>query len=100
MKNGKNNICEELILRDYLAADRTILANERTLLAYIRTALTLFVSGISFFYLVQLITLRIVGSIFIICGLVFFIVGIIRYQKMKRPISQIKSNGDKMYVYM
>ena len=29
---------EELILRDYLAADRTALANERTLMAYIRTS--------------------------------------------------------------
>lgn len=26
---------EELIIRDYLAADRTVLANERTFLAYV-----------------------------------------------------------------
>jgi len=32
------------VLRDHLAADRTILANERTLLAYIRTALTFFIA--------------------------------------------------------
>ena len=38
----------ELILRDRLAIDRTVLANERTLLAYIRTALTLFLVGITF----------------------------------------------------
>ena len=35
----------QLILRDHLAADRTVLANERTFLAYIRTTLTLFVAG-------------------------------------------------------
>jgi len=40
----------QLILRDHLAADRTILANERTFLAYIRTALTLFVAGLSFIH--------------------------------------------------
>ncbi len=28
---------DEMILRDFLAVDRTLLANERTLLAYIRT---------------------------------------------------------------
>ncbi|MGN0027609.1 MAG: DUF202 domain-containing protein, partial [Clostridium sp.] len=32
---------EEMILRDFLAADRTLLANERTLLAYIRTGISL-----------------------------------------------------------
>ena len=42
---------DQLILRDHLAADRTILANERTFLAYIRTALTLFVAGLSFVHL-------------------------------------------------
>ena len=38
---------EELITRDYLAAERTHLANERTLLAYLRTALFLAVSGVT-----------------------------------------------------
>jgi putative membrane protein len=38
---------EELVLRDYLALDRTILANERTLLSYARTALVLLVTGAS-----------------------------------------------------
>lgn len=37
----------KLILRDYLALDRTHLANERTLLAYIRTALMSLVSAVT-----------------------------------------------------
>lgn len=37
----------KLILRDYLAIDRTKLASERTMLAYVRTALTLAVAGIT-----------------------------------------------------
>jgi len=36
---------DELILRDVLAIDRTILSNERTVLAYLRSALTLFIVG-------------------------------------------------------
>jgi len=35
----------EMILRDYLAQDRTKLANERTFLAYLRTAITFSAAG-------------------------------------------------------
>ena len=35
----------ELILRDHLAIDRTVLANERTFLAYCRPALPLILTG-------------------------------------------------------
>jgi putative membrane protein len=38
---------DKLILRDYLAAERTHLANERTLLAYLRSALILFIAAIT-----------------------------------------------------
>ena len=62
---------DQLILRDHLAADRTILANERTFLAYIRTALTLFVAGLSFVHLKQFFTSYIVEVI----GVVVFFVG-------------------------
>ena len=39
---------EELILRDFLALDRTVLANQRTFLAYIRTSLAFLVTGAGF----------------------------------------------------
>ncbi len=35
----------EMILRDYLAVDRTMLANEASFMSYIRTALTLIAAG-------------------------------------------------------
>jgi len=41
----------KLILRDYLAIDRTRLANQRTLLAYIRTAIMIFGTGITFIHI-------------------------------------------------
>ena len=40
---------KELILRDYLALERTRLANERTLFSYIRTSLYLLTAGIGIF---------------------------------------------------
>jgi putative membrane protein len=41
---------EELILRDELAIDRTILANERTVLTYFCSALTLVIVGVTFLH--------------------------------------------------
>jgi putative membrane protein len=38
---------EKMILRDYLAADRTKMANERTLMAFLRTALVIFATAIT-----------------------------------------------------
>lgn len=40
---------EKIILRDYLALERTKLANERTLFSYIRTSLYLLTVGIGIF---------------------------------------------------
>jgi len=59
---------QELILRDYLATDRTILANERTFLAYIRTALSIFAVGISFLKFFDSLLIKIIGWIFIPAG--------------------------------
>lgn len=36
---------DEMILRDYLAVDRTMLANEASFMSYVRTALTLIAAG-------------------------------------------------------
>ena len=56
---------EQMILRDFLAADRTLLANERTLLAYIRTGISLLVVAISLIKLFDSILTDILGIIFI-----------------------------------
>ena len=83
---------DQLILRDHLAADRTILANERTFLAYIRTALTLFVAGLSFVHL-KIFDSHIVeaiGAIFILLGIATFFVGLVRYKQMQGLIRKIK----------
>ena len=37
----------DLILRDELAIDRTLLANERTLMAYLRSGVALLIAGVS-----------------------------------------------------
>ena len=84
---------DQLILRDHLAADRTILANERTFLAYIRTALTLFVAGLSFVHLKEIFSsyiVEVIGIIFIMLGIATFFVGLVRYKRMQALIRKIK----------
>jgi len=81
----------QLILRDHLAIDRTVLANERTFLAYIRTALTLFVVGASLIKFFDSPTATVLGWIFIPIGLVVLAFGISRYRHMKALIHKAEA---------
>lgn len=56
---------EELILRDYLAADRTVLANERTFMAYIRTTIALAATGGTLIHFFDSVAIRIGGALLI-----------------------------------
>lgn len=82
---------EELILRDLLAADRTILANQRTLLAYIRTALAVFVAGVSFLQFWESMILDVLGLTFIPVSVAIMVYGGVRYQRMAAVIRHINS---------
>lgn len=82
---------EELILRDYLAAHRTVLANERTLLAYLRTTLTLLIGGASFVQFFDSLFVRTMGWAFIPISVAVFLVGLVKYQAMRRSLAQIGS---------
>ncbi len=77
---------ENYVLRDYLAADRTLLANDRTFLAGIRTALTAFVVAATFINFFASPLMHILGWSFIPMGGFALIHGYIRYKKMKKLI--------------
>jgi len=81
---------EELILRDELAVDRTILANERTLMAYLRSALTLFIAGATFLHFFELGMLFWLGAAFIPSSLAVAMFGITRYRRMNMSIRGIR----------
>jgi putative membrane protein len=70
---------EEMILRDWLALDRTVLANKRTFLAYGRTAMALFALGIAFVRLIHHEFFEISGFVLMALGIVAFIVGTREY---------------------
>lgn len=80
----------ELILRDQLAIDRTILANERTFLAYCRTSLALIITGAGSIKLFDILFSDIAGWALIASGAVVAVMGAWRSAIMAR---NIKSAG-------
>lgn len=79
----------DMQLRDLLAADRTKLSNQNTFLAYIRTALTLFVAGVSFIQFFENLVYEIIGIAFIPVGLFTFVIGLIRYNRLRLALRKI-----------
>ena len=82
---------ERMELRDYLATDRTKLANQSTFLAYIRTALTLFVAGLTFVRFFGSTIIETIGWIFVPIGIGTFVVGLIRYNRLRLSLGKIKA---------
>ena len=77
---------DDLILRDYLALDRTILANKRTLLAYVRTSIGLIASGIGMVKLVTDGIVNLLGYGFIVAALPVLLIGTKEYIKTKNDL--------------
>ena len=76
----------ELILRDQLAIDRTVLVNERTFLAYCRMSLSLILSGAGCINFFESIVSDLVGWILVALGLVVSIIGVWRSSIIARNI--------------
>ena len=86
---------KDLVLREYLAIERTKLANETTLLAYIRTGLYFVVAGSTLGQLIQTAFWLIAGTPLIVIGALIMVAGIYRFAKVKRAIELSKKNiGD------
>ena len=83
---------EELILRDQLAIDRTILANERTVLSYVRTSLALIAAGGALIQFFEEQWIKTGGVILIMIGGAILIVGFLRYRKMDRLIKNARKD--------
>jgi len=81
---------EDLILRDELAIDRTLLANERTLLSYLRGAITLVIAGVSIIHFSQAGWFQAIGIACLPGGIATGIVGVLRYRQMNRSISRVR----------
>lgn len=78
----------DLIVRDWLAIERTKLANERTFLSYFRTSLFIFVSGLTIIKIKELQPLLPLSYFLLIFSPTLFGVGLYRYIKVKKDIAK------------
>ena len=74
---------EEIILRDYLALERTKLANERTLLAYSRTSVYMLLGGIAFLQLKDFMAIRWIGYVTIGLSVILAVFGLFRFLQIR-----------------
>lgn len=87
---------DEIILRDYLAMERTTLANERTLLSYLRSSLYLLIGGVALLKLENFENLHFVGYIALVLAGVFILIGFYRYQKLRKRLKVYYKEIDQM----
>lgn len=83
---------KDLVLREFLAIERTKLANETTLLAYIRTGLYFLVAGSTLGHLVDTTFWKIAEAPLIAIGVGIVIVGIVKFRKVKKSIELSQQN--------
>lgn len=99
-KSGQHFVNKEaLILRDYLALERTKLANESTLLSYIRTSLYLLLTGIALLQIKDLQQLHWMGYLAMLVSGVSLVTGIYRYRRLniklkKHYYSETEKSGE------
>ncbi|EMR02015.1 DUF202 domain-containing protein [Cesiribacter andamanensis] len=77
---------EEIILRDFLAMERTRLANERTFLSYIRTALFFLTGGLTLLQLRDYTDIRWIGYVAVSVSVVMIVIGTIRYYRLMKRL--------------
>ncbi|WP_143961491.1 YidH family protein [Litoribacter populi] len=75
-----------LIIRDYLARQRTRMANERTLLSYIRTSLYFLVSGTALVKVEDLANISSFGYFSFAISIVLIIVGFFNFFRVRRKM--------------
>jgi putative membrane protein len=80
----KNN--SDIILRDFLALERTTLANERTLFAYLRAGIYMVIAGIAFLELEEFIDLVWLSYALFTISFFLFLFGFIRFFILKNKL--------------
>lgn len=84
----ENKTESELIVRDYLARQRTQLANDRTLLSYIRTSLYFLVSGTALVKVEDLGNVKEFGYLFFAICVILLILGFYNFFKIRKRLKK------------
>ena len=83
---------QKVILRDYLAIERTRLANERTLLSYVRSSLYLLLGSIALYQLKEFANFEYLALSALIFCFIFFVIGVYRFTLLKRSLRKLYYN--------
>lgn len=84
---------QEMILRDYLAADRTALANERLLLSYVRTALATTGAGAALLHFQAGPWSVAMGGILAIGGIAICALGLHRFRTTRKTLGLLRETS-------
>ncbi|TNE70617.1 DUF202 domain-containing protein [bacterium] len=77
---------DRIILRDYLALERTKLANERTLLSYVRASLYLILASITFLQLKGFESIEWLAYVILGVGFLLAFIGVWRYYRLQKRL--------------
>lgn len=86
MNTIETKINKDLILREKLAVQRTVMANQTTLLSFIRTSLYFLVAGLSLKSLLKLENSLLFQITFYVVSFSTMIIGVYNYFKQKQSI--------------
>ncbi|HEX3099565.1 MAG TPA: DUF202 domain-containing protein [Patescibacteria group bacterium] len=87
---------EQMILRDYLAVDRTLMTNETAFMSYIRTSLTLIAAGATLMKIFSSeFSMQVLGWAFILIGGWLAVHGYNRFRKTDEILHKVK--GETMH---
>lgn len=83
---------KDLILREYLALERTKLANERTLLSYLKGGLYFLVAGSTLGHVVVSEFWKLIDLPLVVIGFGLMAFGMLRYFRTRRRIEESRNN--------
>ncbi len=93
-------INKDLILRERLALQRTVLANQSTFLAFLRTSMYFLIAGLSLKKLLKIENSTLIEVSLFTVSFVIFVLGILNYFKHKKTILENKKHiGDYQLEY-
>ena len=96
----EKQINKDLILRERLALQRTILANQSTFLAFLRTSMYFFIAGLSLESLLKIDNSFMIEWFLFISSFVIFCIGIFNYFRHKKMILENEKHiGDYQMEY-
>lgn len=92
---------KDLILREKLALQRTVLSNQATFLAFLRTAMYFLVAGVSIHKLMDVKYGFFIQSAFLIVAFLLLIIGLINYRIQSKKIAESEKHvGDYKDEYL